>query len=462
MKAFQILSDVSDKSLINPVSFQMRLLILTAIVIGTVCGVNVPTSSSSYVTYHGTTPNFNPFVKKSYPSAPAARAGSYYSSSFFGGSPSSSGPSSYFSSQLPAPIPSQMCPAMPPPCVKSRYRTLDGTCNNLQQPLWGSANNRYGRLLTPRYGDGISSPTTSISGQDLPNSRLVSLIVFGENDVPDPQFTLANMQWGQIMTHDMSMQAGGTQSRRHGTRCCTDAGKLISNGAHATCYPILVPKNDPAHSQTQVECMNFVRTLTDRDNNCKGASQTRPAEQLTTVTAFMDLSLVYGNSEQQNRPIRAFTGGRMLVENRGGHEWPPQDPNATASCDVQTPQETCYLGGDARINQNPQLTVLQIVLLREHNRIADNLQGINPQWDDEMVFQESRRINIAQYQHISYYEWLPIFLGRENMLKNRLIYQTTQGAFVNDYNPNIDPSVLNSHATAAFRYFHTQIEGRLE
>lgn len=48
------------------------------------------------------------------------------------------------------------------------------------------------------------------------------------------------------------------------------------------------------------------------------------------------------------------------------------------------------------------------------------------------------------------------------MLKNRLIYQTTLGSFVNDYNPNIDPSVLNSHATAAFRYFHSQIEGRLE
>lgn len=122
----------------------------------------------------------------------------------------------------------------------------------------------------------------------------------------------------------------------------------------------------------------------------------------------------------------------------------------------------CYLGGDTRINQNPGLTVLQIVLLREHNRLADNLQSLNSQWDDEMVFQEARRINIAQYQHISYYEWLPIFLGRENMLKNRLIYQTSKGSFVNDYNSNIDPSVLNSHATAAFRYFHSQIEGRLE
>lgn len=208
--------------------------------------------------------------------------------------------------------------------------------------------------------------------------------------------------------------------------------------------------------------MNFVRTLTDKDSNCPGTSPSRPAEQLSAVTSYLDLSLVYGNSEQQNRPIRAFQGGRMLTDNRAGNEWPPQDPNATKTCDVQSPQETCYLAGDGRMNQNPGLTIIHILLLREHNRLADQLQIINPQWDDETVFQEARRIINAQFQHISYYEWLPIFLGRENMLKNRLIFQTTPGSYVNDYNPNIDPSVLNSHATAAFRYFHSQIEGRLE
>lgn len=71
---------------------------------------------------------------------------------------------------------------------------------------------RYSRLLSAKYGDGFSSPTTSITGGELPNARLISLIVFGEEDVPDPQFTLVNMQWGQIITHDMSMIAGTTQA----------------------------------------------------------------------------------------------------------------------------------------------------------------------------------------------------------------------------------------------------------
>lgn len=224
----------------------------------------------------------------------------------------------------------------------------------------------------------------------------------------------------------------------------------------------MVPQNDPAHAQTKTECMNFVRTMTDKDSNCPGSHQNQQAEQLTVVTAFMDLSLVYGNSETQNRPLRALQGGRLAVEERNGYEWPPQATNSSASCDIQSEREVCYLAGDVRVNQNPGLTTLQIILLREHNRIADVLQHLNPHWEDELTFQEARRINIAQYQHISYYEWLPIFLGTENMVKNNLIYKTTKGSYVNDYDQSIDPAVLNSHATAAFRYFHSQIEGRLE
>ena len=50
------------------------------------------------------------------------------------------------------------CPTPLPPssCPVSRYRTLDGTCNNVDQPRWGAANTPYLRLLPAWYRDGES------------------------------------------------------------------------------------------------------------------------------------------------------------------------------------------------------------------------------------------------------------------------------------------------------------------
>lgn len=152
--------------------------------------------------YKGKRNNLNDFFFSNFfPQAQPLVSSSIFSPSIFG------------QQQQPQP-PAVTCAAPVSQCQKSRYRTLDGSCNNLQNPIWGLANQRYSRLLTAKYADGVSAPTVSVTGEDLPNSRLVSLVVFGEEDVPDPEFTLVNMQWGQIITHDMSMQAGGTQSSK--------------------------------------------------------------------------------------------------------------------------------------------------------------------------------------------------------------------------------------------------------
>ena len=68
--------------------------------------------------------------------------------------------------------------------------------------------------------------------------------------------------------------------------------------------------------------------------------------------------------------------------------------------------------GDKRCNEQPQLTVLHTLWLREHNRISSHLSLVNSHWDDERVYQEARKIVAAEIQHITYNEWLPIILGK--------------------------------------------------
>jgi len=63
------------------------------------------------------------------------------------------------------------------------------------------------------------------------------------------------------------------------------------------------------------------------------------------------------------------------------------------------------------VNEQPQLTVIHTIWMREHNRIAKILTELNPSWSSDTVFEETRRIVIAELQHITYNEFLPTLLG---------------------------------------------------
>ena len=65
------------------------------------------------------------------------------------------------------------------------------------------------------------------------------------------------------------------------------------------------------------------------------------------------------------------------------------------------------------------------MFLREHNRIARTLEIINPFWDDERIYQETRRIVGALFQQIVFNEYLPKLIGKREMDRFGLSPQST-------------------------------------
>lgn len=80
------------------------------------------------------------------------------------------------------------------------------------------------------------------------------------------------------------------------------------------------------------------------------------------------------------------------------------------------------------------------MFIREHNRIATIIRQRRPMWNDELLFQEARKLVIAEYQHIVMNEWLQVFQGSAT---NRL-----------RVNRDIDPTTSNEFIHAAFRFLH--------
>ena len=80
---------------------------------------------------------------------------------------------------------------------------------------------------------------------------------------------------------------------------------------------------------------------------------------------------------------------------------------------------------------------------------------VNPHWSGEKVFQETRRIVIAEWHHIVYNEWLPILLGSSYMNKTGLL--PLSSGYSTDYNGDEDSTIYNKFAAAAFRFGHALI-----
>ncbi|KAL4231391.1 hypothetical protein ACF0H5_008970 [Mactra antiquata] len=326
-----------------------------------------------------------------------------------------------------------------------KYRSIDGSCNNLMNPLMGRSNRPHIRLLKPQYMDDIGLPRqTGVTGEYLPSARTVSNVVHNQDPccpMVDPDISLFVMQWGQMIDHDLTDTAIAKGANDATVICCNLTREVLMK--RPECFPINIVPGDQRFKEP---CMNFVRSIAGHSDSCDMGRR----NQLNQASSFLDASFLYGHNDEDAAKIRSFHNGKLKMTNQGLF---PAGLEDQSHCELQNPGDYCMKSGDFRIHVMPGLTAIQVLFLREHNRIADRLHMLNPSMCDEDIYQESRKIVIGILQHITYSQWLPRVIG-ETLTMQMGLAPTPMG-HINTYDPSIDPTVSNVFGAAAFRFGHT-------
>ncbi|CAM3736831.1 peroxidase family protein [Smaragdicoccus niigatensis] len=131
----------------------------------------------------------------------------------------------------------------------------------------------------------------------------------------------------------------------------------------------------------------------------------------------IDLCEIYGLTKAQTDMLRAKHGGRLKVQNINGEEYPPyyfeskdgtlvvkQEFDGLHDAATMTRiltgvsydrKKKFYAVGLAHGNSTLGNSIMNIVWVREHNRLAAMLENKHPGWDDERLFETARNIAIV-------------------------------------------------------------------
>jgi peroxidase len=298
-----------------------------------------------------------------------------------------------------------------PPTATGEVRSIDGTGNNVANPEWGSTNEQFLLIAPADYGDGISTP----AGADRPSAREISNEIVAHSDEATPSdrnLTAYIYVWGQFLDHDLDLTGTGSPKEPFTIPVPTGDAVFDPQGTGTAIIPLSRSGYDPA----------------------SGTSTENPRQQVNLVTSWIDGSMVYGSDAATAASLRTFVGGAMKTSEGN---FLPTDAGGN------------FLAGDVRVNENVELTSLQTLFVREHNRLAGNIAAATPTLTDEQVYQKARALVIAELQAVTYNEWLPALLGKGALAPYR------------GYNASVNPGIANEFATAAFR-LHTTINDDVE
>uniref|UniRef100_A0AAQ4QK82 Myeloid-specific peroxidase n=1 Tax=Gasterosteus aculeatus aculeatus TaxID=481459 RepID=A0AAQ4QK82_GASAC len=358
-----------------------------------------------------------------------------------------------------------------PTCpTESKFRTPSNTCNNRKNPRWGASNTPFARWLPAEYQDGISlpkgfDPERKVNSFVLPLVRAVSnnILKTAKADVEiDPLYTYLVTIFAQWTDHDLTLTPTSPVIRSFNNGM--DCAKSCENSE--PCFPIKFPKNDPRNASE--ECIPFFRSApacgSGNTGHIFGASTVR--QQINSLTAFLDVGQVYGSEDTKVRFLRNLTSneGLLRVNTRfddNGRELLPFSSMTTNMCatrkritnDSFAEEVPCFVAGDDRVDENIGLNSLHTLFMREHNRLARALAKLNPHWDGERLYQEARKIMGGYTQVLTFRDFLHHIVGPDFIASHLSTYP--------GYDENVDPSIANVFATAAFRFAHLMVQPKM-
>jgi peroxidase len=337
-------------------------------------------------------------------------------------------------------------------------RGFDGTGNNLTDIFRtiGAVGTRYRRLTPVEYENGINSPAgiappvgtrrplpDGTIPADRPSARLVSNVVADQAGqiIPNDRL-MSDLIWGvgQFVNHDTDLALEDNEAI---------ANSLIAQGVPKD-FPIPIPIDDPVFgpngtNPSPLGYLPFERNIFAPETGT--TINGMPGEAINTVTAWLDLSTVYGSDPIKSSTLSQLTDGMLRTfPTDTGALLPPDFEGVTAGGAFMG---VGFMAGDVRANENSSLVSQHTLWVRNHNRLAGELATAHPDWGNAELFERARQINIAQWQNIVVYEWLPALIGN-NFVPG-----------YSGYNPSIDPQTTNAFAVAALRIGHTLVSDRI-
>jgi hypothetical protein len=305
------------------------------------------------------------------------------------------------------------------------WRTIDGSNNNAANPTQGAA-----RTQQIRFGYGDRFPDDNgdviITSPQRANPRTISNAIHGQSGSVPSQRLLTDwaFQWGQWVTHDMDLTVNGPQNN------------ILSDGTLGDFSIAILDPTDPLGPNP----IPFNRSEYAAGTGVNNVRR----DVVNSITSYIDASNVYGSDPARTSALRTFQGGKLKTSAGG---LLPLNTAGLPNADQFGAGSQLFLAGDIRANEQIGLTTVHTLFVREHNRLATKIGQLYSHLNDEQIFQLARRLVGAEQQIITYQEYLPAVFG----------FDFAPNPDDAPYDANVDASITNSFAHAAFRFGHSEI-----